>query len=536
MAKAPGGAQHLGLSISGECCWHTVSLLTMLLMPFAGPAAAQSRADAVTPAPDQARRGNWLVTPSLKLAETYTDNVFLSPDRSKQRDWITQVIPGISVAANGPRLRLGAFYAPEIVYHAETQRDDKVFHRGNAVGTLELADELLFLEAGAKVDQYDVSLQGPLTTSNVNVTGNRATVATTYASPYLRRDIGSAARAEARFTYSTWRSDSSQRTLPDNTARRVNLQLSNGPAHGLLTWDARYSGENINYETRQQTTTEQSTISAQRRITDAVSLLALAGYERYENGLQTLAQPRWSAGFDWTPTPRTHLAVTAGRRLDDNTYSLQFSHRTRLSTWNLSYAEDVTTARQEFFVPATQSTVAALEPMFLSQYPDPLARQKAVQEFIARMGLPPSLGAPINFFSDQLFLQKRWLASLGLKGSRNTVVATGFWQLRELAPGTVSPVGDFATSQSIRTIGGGLAWGWRLTARNTWTLEAGRARSEFLGSGQVDDFVYLRAGVSRQFQPRVSGALSYRLQDKTSTQRGAEYRENAGIASVLIKF
>ena len=154
------------------------------------------------------------MTPSLKLAETYTDNVFLSPDGLRQSDWITQVIPGISVTANGPRLRLDAAYAPEIVYHAQTEREDKVFHRGNAVGTLELADELLFLEAGARVDQYDVSLQGPLTTSNVNITGNRATAATTYVSPYLLRDIGSAARAEARFTYSTWESDEDRADAP----------------------------------------------------------------------------------------------------------------------------------------------------------------------------------------------------------------------------------------------------------------------------------------------------------------------------------
>ena len=474
------------------------------------------------------------MTPSLKLAETYTDNVFLSP--LKQSDWITSVVPGISVAGNGPRLRLSAAYAPEIVYHAQTEREDKVFHRGNAVGTLVLADELLFLDAGARVDQYDISLQGPLTTSNVNITGNRATVATAYASPYFRRDIGSAARAEARFTYSAWHSDGGQETLPDNTARRIYLQLTNGPAYRLLTWDARYSGENIYYETHQQTTSERFTLTGQRRLTSAVSLLALGGYERYDTGIQTLAHPRWSAGFDWTPTPRTHLAVTAGRRLDDQTYSLQLAHRTRLSTWNLTYAEDVTTTREQFFVPATQSTAGALEQLFLSQYPDPVARQKAVQEFIARTGLAPSLGAPINFFSDQLFLQKRWLASLGLRGSRNTVVATAFWQSREVLAGTVVPVGDFAASQSIRTTGGSLAWGLRLTARNTWTTEAGHSRSEFLDSGQVDDFTYLRAGVSRQFQPRVSGALYYRLQDKNSTQKGAEYRENAGIASLLITF
>jgi len=477
------------------------------------------------------------VTPSLKLAETYTDNVFLSPDGSRQSDWITSIIPGISVTANGPRLRLDAFYAPEILYHAQTEREDNVFHRGNAVGTLELADELLFLEAGAKVDQYDISLQGPLTTSNVNITGNRATAVTTYVSPYLLRNIGSAARAEARFTYSTWESDEDLPELPDNTARRILLRLANGPAYRQLTWDVAYSGERIEYETQQQTTTEEVTASARRLITSTVGLLAQAGYERYDTGLpETIEDPRYSAGFDWTPSPRTRLAATAGQRLGDETYSFEFRHRTRLTSWNVTYAEDVTTSREQFFVPATQSTAGALDQMFLSQYPDPLARQKAVQEFIARMGLPPSLGAPINFFSDRLFLQKRWLASAGLQGTRNTLVATAYWELRKELAGGTSPVDDFAASQSIRTSGGSLAWGLRLTARSTWNLQAGYTRSEYLDTGQVDDFVYLQAGLTRRFQPRVSGSLYYRLQDQKSTQGGTEYRENAGVASLLVTF
>ena len=477
------------------------------------------------------------MTPSLKLAETYTDNVFLSPDGSRQSDWITSIVPGISVTANGPRLRLDAFYAPEILYHAQTEREDNVFHRGNAVGTLELADELLFLEAGAKVDQYDISLQGPLTTSNVNITGNRATAVTTYVSPYLLRNIGSAARAEARFTYSTWESDEDLPELPDNTARRILLRLANGPAYRQLTWDVAYSGERIEYETQQQTTTEEVTASARRLITSTVGLLAQAGYERYDTGLpETIEDPRYSAGFDWTPSPRTRLAATAGQRLGDETYSFEFRHRTRLTSWNVTYAEDVTTSREQFFVPATQSTAGALDQMFLSQYPDPLARQKAVQEFIARMGLPPSLGAPINFFSDRLFLQKRWLASAGLQGTRNTLVATAYWELRKELAGGTSPVDDFAASQSIRTSGGSLAWGLRLTARSTWNLQAGYTRSEYLDTGQVDDFVYLQAGLTRRFQPRVSGSLYYRLQDQKSTQGGTEYRENAGVASLLVTF
>ena len=76
-----------------------------------------------------------------------------------------------------------------------------------------------------------------------------------------------------------------------------------------------------------------------------------------------------------------------------------------------------------------------------------------------------------------------------------------------------------------------MAWGWRLTARNTWNLQAGYTRSQFLDSDQANDFVYLQAGITRQFQPRVSGSLHYRLQEQD-----VQYRENAGVASLLMTF
>lgn len=482
----------------------------------------------------------WDVVPALSVVETYSDNIFLAPEASRISEWVTQVVPGISIKATGARLRLDVKYAPEIISYAESTQDDDVFHRGDAVANLELSKDLLFLEAGAKINQYNVSLQGPLTTSNVNITGNRATAATSYVSPYLLRDIGSAARVEARYTYSALKTDEPQAALPDNDAHRVKLQLSSGPTYRLLTWDVAYTGESIKYETQQETTSEVFTASARRLITSTAGLLAQAGYERYDTGAPAaLEDPRWAAGFEWTPTPRTRLAATAGQRLGDETYSFEFRHRTRLTTWSATYAEDVTTSREQFFLPETASTAGALDQAFLSQYPDPVKRQEAVQEFITKTGLPPSLGAPVNFFSDALFLQKRWLASIGLQGIRNTLVTNAFWESRrQLSAGTIFPnAGDFAASESIETAGASLAWGLRLTARNTWNLEAGYTRSKFLDTGQVDDFTYFRAGLTRQFQPRVSGSLYYRLQRSDPRQGGGtEYTENSAAASLSLRF
>jgi uncharacterized protein (PEP-CTERM system associated) len=476
----------------------------------------------------------WDIVPTLTVRETYTDNLSLAPDAAKQSDWVTQVIPGISITATGARLKFNATYAPEVTYYARGKQDNQVFQRGNASGSAELAQQLLFVEAGAKVDQYNVSLLRPLTTSNVNTTGNLATVRTFFASPYLRRDVGSALQAEARFTYSVANPDDTS-ALSNSVADRINLRLKSGPAYKLLVWNLDYARETIEYEGGTDTFNEVITANARRLITPTVGLLAQVGYDYYKSGVISPASegPSWSAGLDWTPSPRTHLAATAGRRFYGDAYFLEFKHRTRLTTWGAGYSQSITTTRSDFFIPSTTSTAGYLDTLFSSQFPDPVARQKAVEEFIARTALPPSLNAPINIFSTQLFLVKTLQASAGILGVRNVLIANVFRLTSEgLAGDLVLPT---APNTSIQT-GTSLLWNWRMTARNAWNLYAAYSRRESPFTGQIDKLTNVGMGLTRQFQPRLSGSLNYRRQQNDANFVGSDYTENAVSASLQIRF
>lgn len=479
------------------------------------------------------------VTPLFGVTLTRTDNVSLAPDSSKQSDTILQLVPGIAIASTGPRLRLSASYTPEILHYDRLEREENVFHRGNATGTLELAEKTLFLESGARIDQYDVSLLGPIATSNASATDNRTTTRTFYVTPYLLRDLGTTARLDARYRFSTVRADD-KAALPDTDAGRVDLKLTSGPAFRRLTWDSAYAREVIRYEQAQEALSETVVAGGRMRFTETFALLAQAGYERYDSGIAGIEVDgsRWSAGLEWTPTPRTRLAATTGKRLDDDTHSLELSHRTRRSTWRAGYSEDVTTTRSEFFVPRTADTAATLDQLFAAQYPDPAERQKAVQAFIAQAGLPASLNSPVNFFSDQLFLQKRWQASAGFIGARNNVTASVFRETREaLFKGLVVPVsGDFAFSDTIQTSGAGLAWSWRAAPRTTFNVDTGYTRTEFPGTGRMDELSFLRIGLTRQFQRRLSGTLLARRQESESTGGGTVYLENAVLAALQARF
>jgi len=542
MASAPPGARPALKSWRGAMERHRIlaaipAVLAAALSSAASRALAQEDVKPVEPAREEARKHSWALTPSLSVSETYTDNVYLTPEGTQTPDWVTQLVPGISVQSIGPRLRLDAVYAPQIMHYARTDRKDDVFQKLDAVGTLEVSDNLLFLEAGAKVDQYDVSLRGPITESNVNITDNRATALTSYVSPYLRRDIGSAARVEARYTHSRWRSDEDQQTLPDNDAGRILLKVESGPAYRAFSWKTQYTGEEIRYVTDQKTTSQVFLVDGRQLMTPTVGLLMQAGYERYDTGIafDALEDPRWSLGLDWTPTPRSRIAATAGKRLDENAYGFEFRHRTRVSYWTATYSEDVTTARSQFFVPATASTSGTLDQMFRTQYPDPAERQSAVQAFLASTGLPPTLGEPVNFFSDELFLRKRWSASVGLRGAKNTLFLGGFWDLRRALTESTPLPGDFETSNSIRMTGVSAAWSWQMTPRTIWNLEASYTHNDFLDTDQVDNYTFLRAGFTRQLQQRLSASLFYRRQQMRSNV-AINYVENAGIATLKMIF
>lgn len=485
----------------------------------------------------------WEVIPSLSTEETYTDNVSLSPDAQKQSDWITKITPGISIAATGPQLKFNASYTPEIVYYAQAPQDgttaqSSILQRGTAVGTAELAKQLLFVDAGATVNQYNVSLQGPITAANVNTTGNLATVKSYYASPYIKRDLGSDIQSEARYTYSEVNADDPT-NLANSVSDRFNLGLKSGASYKVLAWGLQYFNETINYQTQLNTTSQVITANARRLVSPTVGVLAQAAYESYNStGSPTSEGQAWATGLVWTPSPVTQMAATFGRRFYGPAYLFDFKHRTALTTWSVAYKQTATNARSELFAPTPGGTAAFLDTLLQSQYPDAEARQKAVEQFISSTALPPNLGGPINFLNNQQFIKKRAEASVGILGIRNVLIASVFRETDDSSPfaGVQNGEGDFAASAKILQTGISGLWNWRISELNTWNLSATFTRNEFPGTEEIDYVRYLAMSFSRRLQPRLFGSLSYRRQQGDSNQNVAQYTENAVFAQLRLQY
>ena len=289
----------------------------------------------------------------------------------------------------------------------------------------------------------------------------------------------------ARFTYSTVSTSQAacdrhrQPAIGKSPVDRRQSGADERPGvQAAIRGDVAYARAQTGYSGLQDTTSEIFSAGGRRLITPTLALLANVGYETNNLTIATtpgngtsLSGTFWSTGLEWTPTPRTHLAATIGKRPFGNTHTLDFSHRTRLTTWSAGYSEDITTTHAQALVPSSVSTAGYLDTLFLSSVPDPAARQLAVKDFIAQNGLPPSLTVPLNFLTTQTFLVKSWQASVGIQGVRNTVLTNVFTQTSELTAGLPASVaGDFGSSSTVKQTGASALWNWRFATQNASNL------------------------------------------------------------------
>ncbi len=286
-------------------------------------------------------------------------------------------------------------------------------------------------------------------------------------------------------------------------------------------------------------------------ITPQFALTATGGYER--NSFISIrgspSAPLWTVGFIWEPTERTNIAVSGGQRFFGNTYSALASHRTRLTVWDFSYNQNITTFNQQAGLGVglgfPGGLGGSLNSLLAAQNPNlgPDVIQQASKAVLG-LGLSGSFFSPTNFLTNPLFLQKMLQASVAMNGARNTVVLRVFNMTRQaFSPDSVDAglVGakNLALLNHTRQSGANASWSYRLSELTRANANFGYTRFNFLGSGRVDDYWLIMLGLSKRFpqiQPNLNGAIQVRHQERSSNQPGPGYQENAVIASLNMSF
>lgn len=477
----------------------------------------------------------WTVVPTVTLRESYTDNRNLAPPAQAQSEFTTEVAPGIAVSTDGPRLKLSLAYSLQQFHY--TRQADRRTQQLDASGQAELLRDWLYLDARSSISQQNISAFGPQLIDPSQNTGNSSTVRSSSISPSLKHYFHGLANVQLRYDYQRVSSGRLLNVHSDDT----NLQLTGDNGGQGWNWNLRADRKNVYDPTLPPVTMSDAALTLSYPFNSTLSGSATGGYEK-DDYHSTGAQPQgryWSVGGNWTPSPRTKVAASLGRRYFGNTYSLDAEYRLHSMYWSLNYNEDITTTHGAFLSIPPTGLSDFLYQLWATRIPDPQTRLQTIKVFLLISQILGPNGN-VNFFSHRYFLQKDWRLSTVYTSPRSTLALDLTTSRRNAQTSSIidSPLlgaDELALQDSTRQSAAQLGWNWRMSSRSNVTIGASHSRAESLSTGRSDRNSVLMLALTHQLQPKVSASVDLRHTRHTSNA-GGNYRENGIGAALMVAF
>lgn len=529
--------------VASEAKLGTVFIAMFIGMLSSEPALA---ADAYSPggtatnstaAEPQTIRGGLQITPRITARETYTDNVTLSSGSQKQSDFISELAPGFKITDKTARTNLDIDYALSNLFYARDRDRNTLNHQLHSNGKFELVESLIFLDARAQISQQAVSVLGPIGADS-SVTDNNRTFRSYSLSPYLRKYLSNQAVAEARYTFSQVSSNAQTSAVSDSTGNRIFLSLDSGRAYRDWGLGVNFTDDRIDYENFADTQFQNVTGTGRYRINNRLIAIGTLGYDRNDY-FTTGDKPEgafWTLGMEWRPTARTSLSANAGRRYFGNTYSLVFLHRTRRTTWDISYGQDIQTSRSQLIIPPRETDRTQVETELREKntgLTDDAIRQRADEIVNANR-------AGLNLQTNVVFLEKKLRGLLTVNLAKSDILLSAFDTTRDSEVTQSFSIfnnsGDFSLSRIIKQSGVGAHWNYRLTERNQANIGVDFSRLKFVDIQRTDNTSTFNLGISRKLSQTANGSLNYRHLQRDSNFGTGEYDENAIFGVITATF
>ncbi|MES2352564.1 MAG: TIGR03016 family PEP-CTERM system-associated outer membrane protein [Pseudomonadota bacterium] len=485
--------------------------------------------------PAAAIPSEWTVIPSLRLRETYSDNMNLAPAGQARSEFSTEITPGIAISTNGPRLNLALDYSLRQAFY--TREADRRTQQLDAGGHAQVLQDWLYLDARASISQQNISAFGPQQIDTLQVTANSNTVRATNISPYLQHYFHGLATVRLRYDYDRVTSG----RLLSVRSDRTNLQLTGDNGGQGWSWSLSADRQNIDDAALPKVTMSDTTLTLSYPFNSRLSGFVTGGYEKndyHTNGTQPEGR-HWSVGANWTPSPRTKIAASVGRRFFGNTYSLDADYRMRSMYWTVSYNEDITTTHGEFLSIPPTGLSDFLYQLWATRIPDPQTRLQTIKLFLlVSQMLGPN--GNVNFFSHRYYLQKdlklgtvystpRSALALTLSNTRRAAQTSSAIDSPLLGPD------ELALEDHTRQSAAQAGWNWRMSPRSNVTVGASLSRVESLSTGRSDRNAAVTVALTQQLASKVSASVDLRHIRHTSNT-GGNHRENGIGASVSMAF
>ncbi len=428
-------------------------------------------------------KADWVITPSIEVAEIYTDDVDLDAAFA-QSDFVTQTTIGGTAVATGARFNANINYDLNHFYYPSLEGDKDEFRHSLLAGMdSEIVRDFFFIEADAGVTQQFIDRRDTFSTLDIGVSDNRGTVTIGSISPFTVNKVGgnfAVMTTRYRLSYV----DVSRNIAVDGTdlgagAASVfhegSVIFTNGTRFTRTTWSWQniYTQESIVGDNNTTLTTQ---LFGDYQLHRKIALLASAGYtdREAEFGPARFSGFIWDVGTRLTPGPRTNLTVRYGKTFFGNAWTVD---------------------GQYIITPNMNVTVS---------YRDNLAtfQSFALQAFLAGGGNAADF--PQDAVSQDFTRQKQW--ELNLVGTRGR--------------STLTLIGTILRSDSSIVLGDfkrytvGAIWNRAMSPRLNVNIAAFLVDDKFVVDPQSDIFLSYSGGITYNISENLVGTIEYIYSDR----------------------
>jgi len=478
---------------------HTaIVLFGALLTLGAAPSSAQS----------------WHIEPAFSAQETLTNNVNLVSDESRRSDLVSQLTPSLRVTEKGARTSLIGFVSLPVLLYARTGgQNNNAYPTADLLGDLALVENWLHVEGRITISQQYFNPFGGQPLGLDNATQNRYESDSYHLSPYVKGRTSGGTSYELR-NDNVW-TNVSNTPVAANDFHYTEFKGNAAHAESIVGWQADFDVNDVAVNDGNTFRTRLVRLQPLYNVDPQLRLVATVGYEENHFPSDDSSDVIYGGAFEWHPTPRTDVLGSLEHRFFGAGYQFSFDHRTPLTVWKVRLSRTTTSFPQQLAsLPAGGDVSAFLNNLFLATIPDAALRQQTVDQFIRDRGLPPVLTNALNLYSQQVFLQQSQTASVGLLGTRNTVVLTIF----NVRSQPISASGNALTTpvdfgDNSRQTGISLLWSHKLT--QSVVVDATVERLRTVANAPLE-------GKTNQTALRI--AVSTPLTAKTTLFAGARYQ------------
>jgi len=494
-------------------------------------------AAAVTVSPVPAEAQTWRIEPSISAQETVTNNVNLEPNDSRRADWVTELTPSLRISEKGARTTLsGAVTVPILLYARTGAKNNNAYPTADVLGDIRLVDDWLHVEGQVVIAQQFFNPFGGQPLGLDNATQNRVRTDTYSIGPYVKGVTpGGTIKYELR-NNNVW-SDVSGAPVSTNDFHYTQFTGNASDTERTIGWRADFDVNDITFKDANTFRSRLVRFVPLYNLDPQLRLTATIGYEENNFPPEGSHGGVYGAGFEWRPTLRTSVLGSWEHRFFGGAYQFSFDHRTALTVWKVNLSRNITTTPQQLAnLPPGGDVSALLNGLFLATIPDPLQRQQTIDQFIRDRGLPSTLSSGLTLYSQQILLQESQTASVGLLGTRNSVILTIFNIRSEPIGASGDPLTLLSIAEANRQTGASLLWSYKLTPSVVFDTTLARFRTVAIApqEGKTNQTA-LRLVVSTPLSPKTTMFAGARYQTLRSDVT-PDYNEAAAFIGVNYTF